>query len=165
MSDKSFSHTKTDMSRTTASPIWTPTCVGHTSFTAFRHYVNRKCGLELRTYRDVHSWSVADIPQFSEAVFNFVGMTISTPYSKVVDGLEVMYPPPRWFPGANMNYAENMLRPGVGLKPDGIAVTTVDELPGNSRDYTFRELEEMTAVWAAALRKLGVRIGDRVAGE
>jgi acetoacetyl-CoA synthetase len=154
------------MAMTSPQPIWTPTCPETTIINAFRHYVNRKYNLQLTTYRDMHRWSVDDIPAFAEAVFKFVGMTTSTPYQKIVDGLDVMYPPSRWFPGAKMNYAENMLQPGVALKPDGIAVTTLDEAHFvKSEDYTFRQLERRTAVWANALKRLGVGVGDRVAGK
>lgn len=154
------------MHTTANEPIWTPTLAKNTRLAAFRHFVNRKYDLSLNTYKDVHAWSVDQIPQFSEAVFDFVGMTTSTPYDQPVDGLDTMYPPPNWFPGANLNYAENMLRPGLATRPNGIAVSCVDEGSiGKSQDYTFKQLEKMTELWASALRSLGVQVGDRVAGE
>lgn len=91
---------------------------------------------------------------------------MSTPPERVADGIDVMYPPPRWLPGAKLSYAENMLGPGLATRPDGIAVTTLSERAfERGKDYTFRELEVKTAVWATALKSLGVRVGDRVAGE
>ncbi|KIW19384.1 acetoacetate-CoA ligase [Exophiala spinifera] len=152
------------MALATPRPIWTPNSPEKTAITAFRHYVNRRYNLNLVSYRDIHSWSVNDIQAFSEAVFDFVGIKTSEPYVRVIDGLDTMWPPPRWFPGAKLNYAENMLQPGLSSKPNGIAITTVDETgPTSSTDYTFKQLELLTAAWVAALRKLGVGVGDVVA--
>lgn len=63
-----------------------------------------------------------------------------------------------WFPGARLNYAENLLR----FNGDNIAVTSARET-GHVRQYTFRELREMVRQLAAALRVNGLQKGDRVA--
>lgn len=63
-----------------------------------------------------------------------------------------------------MNYAENIIAPGLAMKPDGIAVTAVSEGDGKPIELTFRDLEREVARWAEALRSLGIGIGDRVAG-
>ncbi len=67
---------------------------------------------------------------------------------------------PIWFPGARLNYAENLL----ARRDDGIAVTTTGE-SGVVVDYSFRTLREMVREMAAALRVNGLRVGDRVAGK
>lgn len=66
---------------------------------------------------------------------------------------------PIWFPGARLNYAENLL----ARTDDGIAVTTSGE-SGIVVDYSFRQLRSMVREMAAALRANGLRVGDRVAG-
>ena len=63
-----------------------------------------------------------------------------------------------WFPGARLNYAENVLR----FSGDNIAVTSVREF-GSVKQYTFREVREMVRQLASALRVNGLQKGDRVA--
>lgn len=145
-------------------PIWTPQDIKGTTLNTFRLYVNRTYNLSLRTYEDIHNWSVNDISAFAEAVFNFAGINTSTPYTRIADGLDKMFPPPRWFPGALMNYTENIIGPGLAIRPNGVAVTTCEEESDSHQDYTFAELEEKAAVWANALKALGVGKSDRVAG-
>lgn len=146
-------------------PIWTPEGVRGTAVDAFRRYVNRRHRLNLTTYKDLHAWSVDDVPAFAEAVFNFAGMQTSTPPTSIVEGVDTMFPPPRWFPGAKMNYAENILAPGLALKPNAVAVTLCEEGSEQSEDFTFTQLAERSAVWANALSRMGVRVGDRVASK
>jgi acetoacetyl-CoA synthetase len=67
---------------------------------------------------------------------------------------------PEWFPGARLNYAENLLY----RNDDGIACTAGNEL-GVVEHYTFRQLREMVRKMAAAMRANGLEVGDRVAGE
>jgi acetoacetyl-CoA synthetase len=146
-------------------PIWTPVDVQATAVDAFRRYVNRRYGQNIKTYNELHAWSVDEIPSFSEAVFDFTGIKTSKRPLRPVDKVHRMYPPPRWFPGARLNYAENMLLPGLIAKPYGIAVSVCDESSSPTVDYTYTQLVELTAVWANALRRMGVRTGDRVASK
>jgi acetoacetyl-CoA synthetase len=67
---------------------------------------------------------------------------------------------PIWFPGARLNYAENLLH----RRDDGVALTEADE-SGVVIHITFRELYQHVRVMAAALRVNGLKIGDRVAGK
>lgn len=66
---------------------------------------------------------------------------------------------PRFFPGARLNYAENILR----FNGDNIACTGVRE-SGGIKHCSFRELRTLVKDMAAAMRANGVCVGDRVAG-
>ena len=66
---------------------------------------------------------------------------------------------PLWFPGARLNYSENLLR----HDGDAIAVTAARET-GQIVHYSFRRLREMVRDMAAAMRVNGLQKGDRVAG-
>lgn len=52
---------------------------------AFKEAVNRKYGLELKTYNDLYQWSIDDIAAFWAEVWNFTGITASRQYDKVGD--------------------------------------------------------------------------------
>ena len=66
---------------------------------------------------------------------------------------------PVWFPGARMNYAENLLY----RNDDAIAITAGGE-SSVVTNYTFRQLRQLVRRMAAALRVNGLQPGDRVAG-
>jgi len=146
-------------------PIWTPISLKGTAINAFRLYVNRSHNLNLLTYQDLHAWSVNDVPVFAEAIFRFVGIKTTTPYVKTIDSGDEISPLCRWFPSAKLNFTENLLGPGLNLRPNGIAVTVCEEGSSESLDVTFLELERRTVIWAATLKDMGFTMGDRVAGE
>ncbi|GFY72428.1 acetoacetyl-CoA synthetase [Trichonephila inaurata madagascariensis] len=56
-----------------------------------------------------------------------------------------------------MNYAENLLR----IRDDRIAIMWLDE-EQNEDQVTFAELYEEVKLYAAAFRKHGLSVGDRV---
>ena len=78
---------------------------------------------------------------------------------------------PSWFPGTHLNYAENLL-----WKDDSaVAITAAyeyDLVPARVgkaqfsgvKRHTFHELRELVRVMAAGMKRVGVRVGDRVAG-
>ncbi|XP_035225623.1 acetoacetyl-CoA synthetase-like, partial [Stegodyphus dumicola] len=63
-----------------------------------------------------------------------------------------------WFPGAELNYAENILR----YRDDTVALICVDE-DGQEERVTFAEMYEEVKLYAAAFKKGGLQKGDRVA--
>jgi acetoacetyl-CoA synthetase len=66
---------------------------------------------------------------------------------------------PIWFPGARLNYAENLLY----RNDDTIAISAGSE-SGTVANYSYRELRQLVQSMAAALRVNGLKTGDRVAG-
>jgi acetoacetyl-CoA synthetase len=125
----------------------------------FLQYVNRTYGKNFSDYPSLYRWSVEQVPDFWEAVWNYMDILHSAPYTAVVDDL-ARFPGAHWFPGAKLNYAENILRwcddPGVGIVFRGENHTR--------REYTRREIRSQVIRLAAALRKEGIGPGDVVAG-
>ena len=67
-------------------------------------------------------------------------------------------PAPAWFVGAELNFAENLLR----HRDDRPAIIAWTE-DGRRRELSYRELYQEVAKLAAALRREGIGPGDRVA--
>lgn len=66
-------------------------------------------------------------------------------------------PRANWFPGARLNYVEHIFRnmqekPALLFRSEHVSV----------REVTWKELKQQTAAFASALKKLGVKQGDRV---
>ncbi len=150
-------------------PLWTPTLQQreHASMTRFMHWVGEREGRELEEYEQLRQWSVQELERFWAAIWEFCGVRASRPYERVLSSRQM--PGARWFEGAELNYAENMLARGReggpggpgGRDPSQIAVLHTSELRP-LRELTWGELSAQVAAVAGGLRSLGVRRGDRV---
>ncbi len=141
-------------------PLWEPSEERKQSanITRFMEHVNRRHGTSFATYWDLYDWSVQSIPEFWSAVWDFVEIKASVPYDTVVDDLS-RFPGARWFPGARLNFAENLLR----YRDDRIAFKFIGETQ-HEKTMTYAELYATVARLAKSLRELGVEPGDRVVG-
>ena len=86
------------------------------------------------------------------------------PWDEVVTGLDRMAPPdcdrgPRWFAGARLNFAENLLR----YQDQHPALVFWNE-QGRQQELSYSRLVQEVARVAAALRAHGIVAGDRIAG-
>ncbi|CCL98680.1 uncharacterized protein FIBRA_00682 [Fibroporia radiculosa] len=136
--------------------IWRPANPARTALDAFRRMVNRKHGFHLRDYHELYKWSVEE-DQFWLDLWEFTGIIYSVPPAKILEEGH-MKEIPTWFPGARLNYAENVLH----RQDDAIACTAARET-GSVEHYSFRQLRLLVKEMAAALRVNGVISGDRVA--
>jgi acetoacetyl-CoA synthetase len=101
---------------------------------------------------------VTQIPEFWAAMWEFGGIKTSHPYDRVVDDLNKM-PGAKWFEGARLNYAENLLR----YRDEQTALIFKGEAQ-ETKKITYKELYSQVAALAKSLKELGVRPGDRVVG-
>jgi acetoacetyl-CoA synthetase len=157
-----------------ADPIWTPSPerIARANMTRFLAHVRQVQPAGAEQVWDVASlyeWSVACPDAFWPEVWRFCGVVAEerpgrAPWDEVVVGLERMAPPapalgPRWFTGARLNFAENLLRQEGG----GDALIFWNE-GGRRRRLSRRQLRREVAAAAAGLAAFGVGPGDRVAG-
>ncbi len=138
--------------------LWEPSeeWIKNAKATRFIEFVNKEYGQNLEGGKDLYNWSVEMIPDFWDAVWKFSGIIASQPYSKVVEDLSV-FPGTKWFPGAKLNFAENLLK----YKDDQLAFIFQGETKV-SKKITYAELNKTVARLAKALKEAGVKVGDRV---
>ena len=82
----------------------------------------------------------------------------SNDYSKIVDDPNKM-PGAKWFPGVQMNYAENLLR----IRTEKPAIYFKNE-NNTTKVLSFKELFNSVEKLVSALKNIGIESGDRVAG-
>ncbi len=138
--------------------LWSPDedHVENANVTRFIDFVSGKRGIELAGYFDLYDWSISEIPAFWSDVWEFTKVTASAGYEQVVDDLG-KFPGARWFVGARLNFAENLMRYG----DERPAIVFRDEL-GDRREYTYRDVHLEVARFREYLKELGVGPGDRV---
>ena len=140
--------------------MWKPSVeqIERSQMFEFKEFINTRHGLNLGSYQDLHEWSVDNIHEFWASAWEFFDIIHSQPYTQVVDDVSEM-PGAKWFTGARLNFAENLLR----RRDDKTALIFKGESQP-VRKLTYAELYSEVAKTAAALRTAGVEKGDRVAG-
>ncbi|MBU3705549.1 MAG: propionyl-CoA synthetase [Mycobacterium sp.] len=68
----------------------------------------------------------------------------------------------RWFPDGELNTCANALDRHIDARGDQPALIYDSPVTGSTKVYTYRELLSETALFAGALRELGICPGDRV---
>lgn len=125
----------------------------------FLTWVNSKFRYSLSGWTDLYTWSVTDLEDFWESVWEYFEVKAHTPYTSVLT--ERVMPHAKWFAGATLNYAEHSL--GVPEQDGDVAVTAVSQTREDST-LTFAELRAEVSRVRAGLVSLGVKKGDRVVG-
>ena len=124
----------------------------------FMTFVNKRQELAIRDYPGLYQWSVDHIDHFWEDLWDFIDVKASKGYDKVLEE-PVKMPGAKWFPGARLNFAENLLR----YRDRSTAlVFRAEDRP--ARRMSYAELYDEVARLAKSLRAMGVKAGDRVAG-
>jgi acetoacetyl-CoA synthetase len=138
--------------------LWRPSDdrVARATITRYTRWLEQSRGLELPEYDALWRWSVDDLEGFWASVWEFFDVQASRGYDEVLTSREM--PAARWFPGAELNYAQHIFR---GHDPASVAVRHASELRP-LQELSWSELRRRTANVAHGLRALGVGRGDRV---
>lgn len=139
--------------------MWKPNADQSTNIGDFQSVVNQTFGLSLENYEELRQWSVNQHTDFWEMLWKFADVIHSHPYVEVLDESKPMEEVPEWFHGAQLNFAENLLR----FDDDKVALYTAGE-GQEVKTITFHQLRKNVALLTSALKNLGVKKGDRVVG-
>ncbi|KUL36784.1 acetoacetate--CoA ligase [Actinoplanes awajinensis] len=124
----------------------------------YLEWLRRERGLTFPDYAALWEWSVTDLSSFWESIWEYFGVVAHHAPVTVLDSPEM--PGARWFPGATLNYAENVLRmPGIG---DDEPVVLAYSQSREPITLTARQLREQVRRVRAGLKARGVERGDRV---
>ena len=140
-------------------PLWIPSIkrIDESNILKYIRWVNNKYKKFFLSYNDLYEWSVNNIEDFWESIWDYSKIKYTKKYDVVLSGDNMFSS--KWFDGAKLNFAENLLRCNDNRK----AIISIRE---DSPDVilSYKELKLNVAKVAYSLRKLGVKKGDRVAG-
>jgi acetoacetyl-CoA synthetase len=141
--------------------LWTPgdDRIANAQITRFMAYIEERFAVVLNNdYFQLQDWSLANPQAFWSAVWDFCTVLASKQASAVLEGAD-RFPGARWFPGARLNFAENLLR----YRDERTALVSLLE-NGARRETSYAQLYLKVAQLAARLREQGITAGDRVVG-
>ncbi len=147
-----------------STPLWQPSpeSIEGSNLWAFIQSVSKDHS-QVKDYNSLYRWSIESSDQFWAAAWNFFDIIHSQPWDRVLDNPEAM-PGASWFPGARLNYAENLLR----YRDQGTAIIFQQEVkkeePPQIRTISYAQLYQEVVRCAELMKSLGVSQGDRVAG-
>jgi len=131
----------------------------------YRRWLADRRGLHFERYEDLWRWSVTDLPAFWQSIWDHFDLHSPTRHDAVLT--DDRMPGARWFAGASVNYAQQVMRHADRAHEAGHpAIVWADEAvlaEGRVEEITWPALRAQVAALAGALRGLGVQPGDRVA--
>ena len=111
----------------------------------------------ISTAQDLHRFSIENAEQFWPALWDFCGLVGDKGNPPFIENPDKM-PGARFFPGARLNYAENLLT-GAGEGP-ALIFRCED---GTRREISRGDLRIQVSKAQKAMKAMGVAKGDRVA--
>ena len=143
-----------------AKPIWTPSPerIAGSNLSRFLNVVNTECNKDFHDYSQLYRWSVESPEEFWPALWTFCGVKASRLWDEVLtDGHKM--PGAKWFQGARLNFAENLLR-----RKDNKAAIVFWGEDRRRRQLSYADLYRSVARLQSAMRHSGIRQGDCIAG-
>lgn len=148
----------------TPRPIWMPTePLDGIPMNVYRTHINQKFNQRLGSSQELHQWSVENLQDFWVDLHEYTGIIPPLPTTRTTafDPRTPMEKVPEFFPGATVNYAENVV---AGRDLNKTALIGVREGQDVSGDvWTWGQLQENVRKARSALLQHGVQEGDRVA--
>ncbi|WPC66726.1 acetoacetate--CoA ligase [Rhodoferax ferrireducens] len=144
-------------------PSLAPPCVPQIRL--YQNWLRQHRGLSFDSYDALWRWSVTDLDTYWQSIWDYFDLQSPTPHSAVCDGAPM--PNTRWFVGARVNYAQQVLRHVAAADAGGFPaiLSHNEETLGSApaRQLSWPELRRQVASLALHLQAQGVLAGDRVA--
>jgi len=138
--------------------LWEPTedFKNRANITKYLKWLELEKGLSFKDYASLWKWSVTEIENFWQSIWEFFDIKASKSYTRILSGRNM--PGAVWFQGAELNYAEHVFRQMSSRRPAFIFQSEIQPLTELSWEAVYRRV----AAVAGSLRSLGVKRGDRV---
>jgi len=139
-------------------PIWQPSDdrIEQTNMAHFMEALEEDWNITIGNFQELYRFSITQKERFWTSLNDFSGVIAETWGDEVlVDGDKM--PGAKWFPGARLNFAENLLRRRDVA--DALVFWGEDRI---RRRLTYAQFYDQVSSLAQALRAAGVKAGDRV---
>ncbi len=137
--------------------VWKPKQPHNSRMWQFMNFVSEEQDQPFEHYQDLYMWSIKHPDSFWHSLCSFFVLEFNIPVTDVLSPYNDMLDA-HWFSGAQLNYAEHLLR----RRDDHPALISVNE-DNKKQVITYKQLYIEVAQCAAGLKAAGVTVGDRVA--
>ena len=139
--------------------LWEPTeeFKNQANITKYLRWLESEKGLSFQDYNSLWQWSVTEIEDFWQSLWEFFNIKAAKPYTRPLS--ERKMPGAEWFQGAELNYTEHVFRHMSSERPALLFQSEIRPLT----EVSWEELYRRVAAVAGSLRNMGVKRGDRVA--
>ena len=127
----------------------------------YQDWLARERGLSFDSFDALWRWSTTDLDAFWQSIHDYLDLKSPTPHTAVL-AKDVM-PGAEWFPGAQVNYARQVLRHVDAAHAAGQPAIVSSNERGQTRELSWPELRRQVASLALHLKAQGLAPGDRVA--
>jgi acetoacetyl-CoA synthetase len=126
----------------------------------YQEWLSEHRGLTFATYDDLWRWSVTDLSDFWQSIWDYFELQSPTLHEKAL--VKNVMPGAQWFSGAKLNYTKQVFRHVNAAHQAGFPALISENEKGQVREITWPELRRQVAALALHLRSVGVEPGDRV---
>ena len=127
----------------------------------YQDWLRTQRGLVFDDYDELWRWSTTDLDAFWQSIWDYFDLQSPTPHSAVL--AQNAMPGAQWFPGAQVNYARQVLRHVDAAHAAGFPAIVSSNEKRQHRELSWPELRRQVASLALHLQDQGVQPGDRVA--
>ena len=127
----------------------------------YQDWLAAERGLRFEDYDALWRWSTTDLDAFWQSIWDYFELRSPTPHTAVL--AHNVMPGANWFPGAKVNYAQQVLRHVDPAHAAGFLAVISRNEKGQSTELSWPELQRQVASLALHLQAQGVQPGDRVA--
>lgn len=123
----------------------------------YMNWLRKERNLSFDSYDKLWDWSVTELEDFWESIWQYFDIQAKTPYHSVLSTRKM--PGAKWFEGATINYTEHVFR---NRDLEKTAIIHTSEVRPGLREVSWGKLYQDTAAIQQTLRSLGVKKGDRI---
>src|SRR5215472_16119391 len=121
----------------------------------YRRWLQDSRGLNFDNYEELRQWSVRDLDGFWQSIWDYFDLKSLTPHRAVLAQRKM--PGAAWFPGAQVNYARQVLRHVAAAEAAGQPAIVSSGEDGVLTETSWPELKRKVAALALHLKAKGVR--------
>jgi acetoacetyl-CoA synthetase len=127
----------------------------------YQRWLHERKGMHFDSYDALWRWSTTDLHGFWSSIWEHFELQSPTPWRTVLEA--PVMPGAVWFPGAQVNFAQQALRHADAAHAAGHpAIVFQNERMTAPVEMSWPELRRQVGAFAARLRAAGVVPGDRV---
>jgi acetoacetyl-CoA synthetase len=127
----------------------------------YQDWLARERGLHFDSYDALWRWSTTELETFWQSIWDYFELHSPTAATAVLE--KNVMPGARWFPGAQVNYAQQVFRHVQAAHAAGFPAVIARNEKGRHTELSWPELRRQVAALALHLKAQGVQPGDRVA--